>query len=249
MLLNASSARDSKHLALMVPHVAAARALGLPVVIGEGNSASCGGVRGVSDAFASTLWGLDTMLAHAAVGLSRWNFHGGSSGTGAAGIAPYSPIGYEDFGADAPVVRPLFYALWAFAAATRGRAAVLDAAVVAAPPSAGGYVVAWALEAPGPRGTRVVVVHKFGGATAPCAVDVVPRSRLAGHATLVRLVVAAGGVGALDGVSFGGLTFDGSQGGVPRGVPVSESIAPGPDGVFTFSLDPASAAILTLPDA
>jgi len=248
-LLEPDSAAAAPHLALMKPHVAAARALGLPVVIGEGNSASCGGVANVSDAFAAALWGLDTMLAHAAAGLARWNFHGGSSGAGAAGIAHYSPIGYADFAADAPSVRPLFYALWAFQAAARGRPHVLNATAAALPAAAADYLSAYALGGGADGAARVVAVHKDGNATAPAAVAVRPRARLAGSATLVRLEGGAAGVFARAGVSFGGQTFDGSEGGVPRGEPVSESVAPNADGDFAFSLAPASAAILTLPEA
>ena len=47
----------------------------LPFRIGEMNSASCEGAKGVSDTFASALWALDTMFNFAKVGVQGVNFH------------------------------------------------------------------------------------------------------------------------------------------------------------------------------
>lgn len=49
-------------------------------VIGEGNSASCGGQSGVSDTFASTLWVMDFLPSLSKVGVRSMNFHGGPGG-------------------------------------------------------------------------------------------------------------------------------------------------------------------------
>jgi len=40
-------------------HINASLATGVPFVIGEGNTASCGGQKGVSDTLASAIWALD----------------------------------------------------------------------------------------------------------------------------------------------------------------------------------------------
>lgn len=37
---------------------------------------SCGGQKGVSDAFASALWSIDALFTFASYGVTRWNFHG-----------------------------------------------------------------------------------------------------------------------------------------------------------------------------
>ena len=60
----------------IAPYLAHAQTLGLPLYIGEGNSCSCGGQSGISDTFAATLWVVDSLFAHAAAGVTRWNFHG-----------------------------------------------------------------------------------------------------------------------------------------------------------------------------
>lgn len=57
--------------------VASTVALGVPFYIGEGNSVvSCGGAYNISNTFAATLWSADILANMAAVGVTRWNFHG-----------------------------------------------------------------------------------------------------------------------------------------------------------------------------
>jgi hypothetical protein len=74
----------------------------LPYRMSEGNSCYNGGKTGVSDSFASALWGADFMLLLAQLGVSGINFHGGGHGF-------YAPIAG---GGSAPFeVRPLYYAM------------------------------------------------------------------------------------------------------------------------------------------
>ena len=54
-------------------------ALGIPLQLGEGNSASCGGYPGVSNVFASALWALDDLYNLAGIGMRGFNYHGGHS--------------------------------------------------------------------------------------------------------------------------------------------------------------------------
>lgn len=86
------------------------RSVNLPYRMTEGNSCYNGGKSGVSDAFASALWGADFMLLLAQLGVVGVNLHGGGRGF-------YTPIAG---GGSAPFeTRPLFYGmlLWrAFAA-------------------------------------------------------------------------------------------------------------------------------------
>jgi hypothetical protein len=56
---------------------AAARKAGVPLMITETNSACHGGVRGLSNAYASALWVIDYMLIGAEHGVRAMNFHGG----------------------------------------------------------------------------------------------------------------------------------------------------------------------------
>ena len=74
-------------------------------MIGEGNSASCGGQAGVSDTLTSALWSLDFLPTLSKAGARRMNFHGGPGG-------PYPPIAFlKDNELQA---RPLYYGLHLF---------------------------------------------------------------------------------------------------------------------------------------
>ena len=82
--------------------VGVARSVHLPYRMSEGNSCYNGGKPGVSDAFASALWGADFMLLLARLGVAGVNFHGGGKGF-------YTPIAG---GGPLPLrTRPLFYGM------------------------------------------------------------------------------------------------------------------------------------------
>ena len=72
-LLKNASASSFAHL--MLPSLAAARPYHLPVRYGEMNSAWNGGKLGVSNTFASALWGADTLFEIADVGGAGVNIH------------------------------------------------------------------------------------------------------------------------------------------------------------------------------
>jgi hypothetical protein len=71
----------------------------------EGNSCFGGGKAGVSDAFASALWGFDYALQTASAGYLGINLHGGGEGF-------YTPIASSPAG---QVLRPLHYGMASFA--------------------------------------------------------------------------------------------------------------------------------------
>jgi hypothetical protein len=82
--------------------VAAGKSANLPYRMSEGNSCYNGGNAGVSDSFASALWGADYMLLLAQLGVAGINFHGGGQGF-------YTPIGG---GGSTPLeARPLYYGM------------------------------------------------------------------------------------------------------------------------------------------
>jgi hypothetical protein len=87
----------------------------------EGNSCFGGGKAGVSDAFASALWGYDYALQTASAGYLGINLHGGGEGL-------YTPIASSPSG---PVLRPLHYGMASFAPfrGTRLRACPIAEAV------------------------------------------------------------------------------------------------------------------------
>ncbi len=84
---------------------------GLPFRLAETNSCYQGGKAGVSDTFASALWGADLMYQLASAGGTGINFHGGGYGW-------YTPIaGTRD---DGFLPRPIFYGMLLFAQAGAG---------------------------------------------------------------------------------------------------------------------------------
>ena len=230
-----ATAAVTKNVAEMVPRLAAARAASLPFFIGEGNSVACGGQAGVSDTFAAALWALDALLAHAAIGVARWNWHGCPSGA-------YTPIGYDDVTTDVPRVNPLFYGLFAFSTAARGGLALVNASIA----STSDLVRAFAgVTAAGEW--RVVVLHKdpaaAAAARATVTLPVAAARACAARAALVRLTAPA--ADATTGVAFGGATWDGSTTGAPSGAPSSEPVAADADGSFAFLVQPASAVVFS----
>ena len=70
-------------------------------------------------AIGAGLWAVDAMLHAAAVGVGRFNFHGGPTG-------PYAAVAYADVKADVPEVRPLFYGLLAFARSTANDSVLME---------------------------------------------------------------------------------------------------------------------------
>lgn len=84
---------------------------GLPFRLAETNSCYQGGKPGVSDTFASALWGVDLMYQLASVGGMGINFHGGGYGW-------YTPIaGTPQNGF---LARPIYYGMLLFRRLERG---------------------------------------------------------------------------------------------------------------------------------
>jgi Glycosyl hydrolase family 79, N-terminal domain len=85
---------------------------GLPFRLAETNSCHQGGKPGVSDTFASALWGADLMYQLASAGGMGINFHGGGYGW-------YTPI--AGTGEDGFVARPIYYGMLLFEQAGAGQ--------------------------------------------------------------------------------------------------------------------------------
>jgi len=227
-LLNSTQSTVS----FLQPFAISASDAGVPFRVGEGNSASCGGVKGTSDVFGSSLWALDTLLSLALLNTSMYNFHGGPHNA-------YSPVQTHVPSLE-PIVMPVFYGMWAAAAATANLSVHLAVNFTAPSP----LVRAYALRETGAqKRARVVIIHKdFRGENTQ--VVVTPPSGLAApNATLVRL--HGGSVGESFNITFGGLTFDGQRDGSPRGAPVEEIVGL-VAGAFTFTVFSGSACILKL---
>ncbi len=91
-----------------------ARDLGVPGLLDEGNSISCEGTDGVSDTFASALWGVDAHLLYAQSGLSGFYLHSAIARCGAAkplykAYTPFCAATDADAAAGLLRVRPVYY--------------------------------------------------------------------------------------------------------------------------------------------
>jgi hypothetical protein len=200
-------------------------------IVGEANSVNCGGTQGVSDVFGSALWALDTLLEVAKLNASQWNMHGGPHNV-------YSPVQSKPPFQSLQIM-PVFYGMWAVSVATANHSTLLQANVQSSSPL---IKIHCLRETKGQRATRVVVIHKDLQLTDEALVTV-NWSGNSATATLERLVAPS--IKSSYGISFGGLTFDGTGDGMPVGTRVREEV-PLLQGTFSFKLTKGSAAILTI---
>jgi hypothetical protein len=224
LLANGASDDNANKLA---PFVTSAVKASLPFYIGEGNSVACGGEKNVSDIASTALWAVDTLFKHAAVGITRWNFHGCEQGA-------YTAIAYGSD--DTPDVRPLFYGMWIFTSAISNNAGLVSSQVYSSNP----LVKAWCVKDVNGK-YRVTVIHKDIDSTTTAHVKIssIATSSWAGK---VRRYIPSNGFFSSNGLSFGGLTFDGSTDGTPSGTPSSETINP-VNGFFEFDISPGTIAL------
>ena len=212
---------------------AVATSHGAKVLLSETNSAICGGLRGVSDTFASALWGTDLLFGLAAEGVRNVDFH---TWTGSI----YGPLEFERrFGVPIARVRPLFYAMLLF---SRGApAGARQLAVSPNPP--GGRLKTWGtIDAAGTR--RFVVVNKDAKAGRKLVLGV-PGAR--GDVRVERLVAPS--LKSQNNVTFGGLGWRGSTtDGIPKGTRQVERHE-ARDGTLRLVMPRASAALVVVPGA
>ena len=231
--------KSSLGLAAGVAHyVATAAEHRVPVFIGEGNSISCGGYAGVSDAWGAALWVVDALFAMAAVGIQRWNFHGMPGG-------PYAVFDFPSEAAEDAQVRPIFYGLLGFARAVGGGRAVQRK--VRALASTNPLIKCWAVSTPG-GGARVVLIHKDAAASGDATVTITPAGQPSATGSLVRGLPGAEGVDSKwdSAISLAGLSWATTLNGVPAGQEVSEPVQV-VGGKYQVRLPPASFAVLDLP--
>jgi len=208
-------------------YAAISHAHGLPLRIDEMNTVSCGGARGVSDAFASALWALDALFEMARVGVDGVNIH------------TYPGSTYELFsvthvhGKWRATVAPEYYGLMTFAQAAPPGSHLLRLSERGAR-----AVKAWATRAPDGR-TRVVLIND-----SPTRASFVVVKARGGPATLERL--QAPSLTATHGVTLGGQSFgSASATGLLAGRPRTVTVAPAA-GQYVVKVPAGSAALLTL---
>jgi hypothetical protein len=111
-LLSTGYRDGEKHRADLI--ASGAKKLGVPGLLGEGNSVSCEGMDGVSDTFASALWGVDAQLLYAQQGLKGFYMHSAIARCGAPkpfykAYTPFCAATDADAAAGKLGVRPVYY--------------------------------------------------------------------------------------------------------------------------------------------
>ncbi len=215
----------TEYATTFAPAVVTASQAGLKLRIAEMNSVSCGGVPGVSDVFASGLWGADVLFELSSVGVAGANIH--------------TPGHYPVFDFNGPngalEVRGLYYGMWLFSRATAQHGQLLPATTTSSH-----QVRAWATL--GTDGVaRVALINEDLQSPAVVAVSLGNRTvnGLAWHLTAPTLDTATA-------ITFGGQTFDGSTDGNPLGSAQPSTVVL-TNGTYRVALSPGSAALLTVP--
>jgi hypothetical protein len=199
---------------------------GLPFRLAETNSCYSGGKQGVSDTFASALWGAELMYQLAQAGGDGINFHGG-------GFGWYTPIaGTREKGFTA---RPIYYGMLLFEQAGPGR--LVDARLDFQQEVP--LLTAYALRG-NDGGIKAVVFNKHQDRSVSLTIDSGQRH---GGATALRL--SAPGIEAASNVTLGGAQVDASG---KWKAEQEQKLERSGNGV-TLDLPPASAALVTFRNA
>ncbi len=217
----------------IVPFVQVASDYNRSMWISEINSVACGGADGVSNSFASALWGIDIMFNMANTGLRGMQFHTTSGGY----YSPFKFIKSIDSNGKSvykPTVYPLYYGMLVFA-----KAASNQARLVAVTSQTNSNVKVWAT-IDNQNVLRVVAINKDLNAKGNAKIQL---SSLRSIGSLVRLT--ASNATAITGINLGGQTFDGTVDGQILGNIDSTLVTPS-NGIYTFSLPASSAAMLTI---
>jgi hypothetical protein len=231
-LLADKSATSGPHQ--LAPYISAVHNSGKTLRIGEMNSLANGGQPGVSDAFASALWGVDIMFEFAAAGADGVNWHTGNGGD--YGLFQFSTISDPSTGLNEYAltqVRPLFYGLQLFEEATTSSGSLLPVNLTTQ-----ANLKVWALKGEDGR-IRIVVINK--DETKSGAVTLT----IPGYSTGTVSMLLAPSLSSQTRVSLGGQTYDGSVDGTMQGAISSQAINAADDS-FTLTMPVVSAALVTL---
>jgi hypothetical protein len=202
--------------------------LAVPLRLDEVNSVNCGGVRGISDTFASALWALDALFNVASTGISGVDFHTFPG-------ARYAPFTFRRSGGRwMGAARPLYYGMLMFSQAAPPGSELLK----------GSGRLADGLDMWATRGSdhrlRVALIN-YNPAKSRTVALRLPSA--AGPGTLERLSAPA--LVAKRQVTLGGQAIDSATGRL-AGRPRTSTIA-NDDGLFPIRVPAASAALVTFP--
>eukprot|EP01104_Vermistella_antarctica_P017897 TRINITY_DN6457_c0_g1_i1.p1 TRINITY_DN6457_c0_g1~~TRINITY_DN6457_c0_g1_i1.p1 ORF type:complete len:399 (-),score=56.62 TRINITY_DN6457_c0_g1_i1:47-1243(-) len=219
-----------------------------PFRLGESNSVSCGGGN-VSGTYTSTLWSVDYLLDVASINISSVNFHGGWSGL-------YQPITFSSLNGTVPIVKPLYYGMWLVSEVIgNGLPGVTYAIGDASFNSTNDLISVWYLtrtdnSTVSAAMAKVIIIHKDVDATSPANVSVsIPlllNANCSSASVDVLETTSPSGVNATDGIVYAGRTFDGTVNGTYLGQYAPESMTQSSRGVFSWSVDPLTVAVLNL---
>jgi hypothetical protein len=224
----------------VAPQLAAAQAVNVPVRLDETNSAVGGGIAGMSDVYASALWGLEYNLVLARAGWAGVNLHGGFGVCGAplfnGRFQRYTPIcAATDADNQAKIYQamPLYYGM--YMATRMGTGQFLPVTV-----SSDRNVTAYAVRDHEGH-LRIAVLEKDDTSGAPVPVSIAV-SGGSDSASVIRLTGTS--LASADGVAVQGATVD-RNGHLRPGRPDRIRVDHG-----TVNLDVASgsAVIITLDD-
>lgn len=196
----------------------------IPYRICETNSCFGGGKPGVSDTFASALWGLDFLFTLAAGNSAGADLQTGVNQLGF--ISSYSPIGEDERGNY--IAKPLYYGMLAFTQASRGSKIALDYE------QSGMNLKAYGVKDPAGR-LFVTIINKEALMDASLSLAIPVRS---GRGSVMRLTGPS--LDSKSGVTLGGsmVSSDG------KWAPAHEELVPVQRGECQVHLPAASAAIL-----
>lgn len=199
-----------------------ATSVGVPYRIGECNTASGGGKRGISNAFVSALWAIDFMFDVAEAGGQGVNFHGSFTANN------YSPIVF-DKKSSRYIPSPMYYGMLFFSRAAQGRLVATECKTAA------NLIAHAVLGADGKL--RVTLVNKDLTKTVAAAVATGPKFT---RGQALRL--SAPSVNATSDVTFAGAVVNADGTWAPKS---TESLALA-GGNTSVSLPPASALLLVI---
>ena len=199
-----------------------ATSVGVPYRVGECNTASGGGKRGVSNAFVSALWAIDFMFDVAQAGGQGVNFHGSFTANN------YSPIVF-DKKSSRYVAAPMYYGMLFFSRAAQGRLVASELKTDA------NFITHSVLGADGKL--RVTLVNK--DLTKPIAASLSVGGKFAMGQVLRLTAPSADATGD---VTFAGATVNADGTWAPKTTEALTLSA----GETTVTLPPASAALLIL---
>jgi hypothetical protein len=209
-----------------------AQASGIPLRIDEAGSVSCGGVAGISDTFAASLWATGYITQAMSAGATGINLEGNP--THCVGYTPVCAIDARALASGTLRAEPAWYALLLTRSLVGDRPLPAGISSAASP-----NLIAEPFEGPG-RSVQVVLVDDEPRGSSPLEVKVAVGSGLA-SAHVLRLTAPS--LSATSGVRLGGrqVARDGSWSPPPEG----GSSVPIRSGVVALKLAPASAALLS----